>query len=395
MIKNKNFKLLLFPIFLFSFFSLIFFNYSYLQMADCYLRILSSQEPLTIIFKNFINGGAWLPLHFLILGIPLKIINQPLIIPRLTTLFVSVLTLIPFYLIIVKVFHSQKTALIALFLISTLRFFLYIASQTYSESIFIFFFLWAIFFFLQKKYKLFIVFFNLSSMIRYEVWFLIPFLGFFFYLKEKKIKTTLLIIFFLCLFPLYWIIINSLKNNHPLPIIEIKLYWAKLEPSPNYWSLPLSIIVWCKSFLRAIPNYLWLFFIISLLRIKSYKIDHFFILAIVIIIFLSLVFQVYFATMEYFPERYLIISIYLIIPFISYGIYSFYKFLKFRGRDNYLSFVFMMAAIVIINLLFTFNSFKSIINEGNPNNVEAHKSLIQDIIKKSNKEKVIIHPKAY
>src|SRR5690606_11611124 len=81
---------------------------AYLSVADNYFngdtgaRLQISHQWMN--FPSLFCGYDWLPLHFYMLGIAMKLTGSYDLIPRLLTLLMGVCTLIPFYALVRKTF---------------------------------------------------------------------------------------------------------------------------------------------------------------------------------------------------------------------------------------------------------------------------------------------------
>lgn len=162
--------------------------------GDAIIRTLMAANWLRDpFFITHANPVTWVfgPLHYYLIGLSLLIWNNPLDSPRLLSLILGTLTIVPFYYLVELKFNKN----IAFY--STLFFCFYTLHVRYSgvatsETPYLFFLLVSVFLFFKFKirkeifYLLVSAFFlNLSMMIRYETLMFVPILGFLLFIDEK------------------------------------------------------------------------------------------------------------------------------------------------------------------------------------------------------------------
>lgn len=157
------------------------------------------------------DSGDWLPLHFYIMGLGLKIYNNPFFTPRFISLIFCVAGLVVFYKLIKLVF-DRKTAFLSLCVLIFYPIHIVCSVVSLSEIIFLFFLLSSFYFFFthtltHKSRPLFIsaVFLALAGITRHEAWIFILFIPFLLW-HEKDKKWPLMILFFVITIalPLLW-----------------------------------------------------------------------------------------------------------------------------------------------------------------------------------------------
>ena len=154
----------------------------------------------------------WLPLHFYLMGIGLKILNAPLFTPRLISLIFGILSFIPFYKLVNMIF-GRRLALMSLWLLIFYPVHVLCSVVSLSEIIFLFFLLCGLYFFFRYReifnsYLLLVssLFLILASIVRYEAWLFVLFIPFLLcYEKRKRWRDMIFFFIATSIFPLIWI----------------------------------------------------------------------------------------------------------------------------------------------------------------------------------------------
>ena len=150
--------------------------------ADPISRIMTAINWLRNI--SFIpEASNWLPLHFYIMGIGLKVFNNPFFTPRFISFLFGIASLVIFYKLVDMIF-GQRIAFLSLCLLAFYPIHIICSVVSLSEIIFLCFLLSSFYFCFKytSTYKLNLLFFSigflvLACMTRYEAWifiFLIP-----------------------------------------------------------------------------------------------------------------------------------------------------------------------------------------------------------------------------
>ncbi|NEP10117.1 MAG: hypothetical protein F6K14_07850 [Symploca sp. SIO2C1] len=166
---------------------------------------------------HIITHGLWLPLHTYLTGGVIWFINDPILAPILLNICFSVATAIPLYF-----FTKNEFGKPACWFVSCAFLFYPIAFrnslQALSDTPFAFFVAMALLFISRSRKKngswkdalIAGLFMNLSAMLRYEGWVLIPLLAVLLWRKPRILLT-----FCLCstLFPLFWMVGNYIHHG--------------------------------------------------------------------------------------------------------------------------------------------------------------------------------------
>lgn len=185
--------------------------------ADPISRIMTTINWLRNI--SFIpEAGDWLPLHFYIMGLGLKIFNDPFFTPRFISFLFGIATLVVFYKL-VHITFGEGIAFLSLCLLAFYPIHIVCSTVSLSEIIFLFFLLSFIYFCFKyiltcNLNSLFLsaVFLVLAAMTRYEAWVFIFATALLLYFRKEKRWSH--IIFFLTItliFPVFWV--AHLKSN--------------------------------------------------------------------------------------------------------------------------------------------------------------------------------------
>lgn len=303
---------------------------------DAYSRVLSAfadknNDTLFITYPS-----AWLPLHSSLLVISLYIYNNIYISPRVITLIFSLLTIVIMYPYS-QLFFKSRNARLALFTCLLFGLFplnFYLATTTMSEPIFIFFLIASLVLLIPQRhfndYLAGIFILNIATGIRYEAWFILPFIWCFLLTKDLTVQKKLLLFMGTLVFPVVWVYLNFTSSDHSLYFFTSKQAIAAQTPNPLYWDFFSSLKAWLFSLNNVFPLSLLCLAIVGAFSTlyKNVKKDQILLAVLPIYLFFSLVFQVYFGTMEWLPHRYLSILISLAFPLVGSGIYYFYLVLK-------------------------------------------------------------------
>lgn len=283
-------------------------------------RKLNREEFFNFNPKRY---GSWLSLDIKILGLSRDIYNNIFISPRLVTLIFSAGTIVLIFFYTLLITKSSRSSLLSsmLFLFFPQRIFL--ATVTLSEPIFVFFLIAALILIFKKPPNYFIglVLLNIASGIRYEAWFLLPFIWMAIWEKNTIGRYKYFLILVSSLSPIFWLISNLISTGNPIWFFGEKYKFAQLD-NPAYWNFTLAFSYWFKNLVEVftiagigLVIYGWY----SLIKSKNDDKTH--ILSILPFwLFILLPIQVFWGTMEYYPHRYLYIPATLALPLLAYGI---------------------------------------------------------------------------
>lgn len=217
-----------------------------------------------------------------------------------------------------------------------------LSTQTLSENIWLPLVGLALYFLLsrhQSSWKYGIIFWSLSQAVRYESWYFTPLLVLIFWLYHRHRKGTVILALSSLLFPLYWYLKTSLTTHNFHFYLDEKLSQAKHGSPYIYHHLIPSITVWAIPLFQSIsPPIIFLFTIGS--RYFAKQKNYLYILPPVIVV--SLIAQVYLATMEISPARYISLLPVLMIPVAVTALFT----LSFSKKLTYTSLI----AIVMLDV---------------------------------------------
>lgn len=202
--------------------------------------------------RPFFPSRLWLPLHFYLIAISIKIFGNIPLSPRLLHVVFGVLTILPFYGLIRMIF-SQRIAFI-----STLLFIFYpvhilCSVVTLSEGPFLFFLITSLYYFFRYRKtqdsRLLLlsgIFLILSSLIRYEGWLAVLIMSGLL-LMDKKFKYAAFVLYSSSIFPITWLILKTnplyrvvrmspMSLNATFVFKNISFYWFRLIA--EYFSWP-------------------------------------------------------------------------------------------------------------------------------------------------------------
>lgn len=306
-------------------------QYPMIAEADAYSRVNVAMEQIRAgdLFNDL--GGVWLPLHFSLLYIAISLFEDPIITSRIVTLIFSTASIISVYHYSLAYKNHKGIALVSAAVFAVLPLRIFLTTQTLSEPIFIFFLITALALVLRKKVSqpqliLSLVLLNIAHGIRYESWMILPLLFLYIFLKKIPIKQKILYISTTTFFPIYWLYANYKHTNNFKAFFDIKYETAQKFISPYYNNLKLSFFAWEQKLLATFPLTFSVLALSGLGRIfKKNSPEQILIMSLPIYLFFALVIQVYSGTMEWFPTRYLLIPITLLIPLLSSTLHILYN----------------------------------------------------------------------
>jgi hypothetical protein len=319
---------------------------------DAYSRVVNA----VIIFNqnkiyNFYHD-TWLPFHQSIIILSLHLYSSPYISLRVITLISSSLSIVSLYLFTNNLIKNRLIGIIAttLFTIFPLRIFL--STITLSEPIFLFFLISSLAILIKKNpnHFLWLLLLNIAHGIRYESWFILPFIWLFIALSYKlNLFKKILLIFFSTLVPQLWLIQQKVFYNDAFYFFKVKYLYAQGKLISSYSNFNLSFTNWNNQLANTIPFFFTLIYFYGLfIYFKSNQSHNKKIISIIpIFLFFSLVIQVYLGSMEWFPARLLYTCIALGIPIISLGLHALFTSLK-KYFPSYLLFSLTIIGLYLI-----------------------------------------------
>ena len=163
--------------------------------------------------------GNWLPGFSYLAGLCLMIWHDPLLVPRVFNLVVSTLTIPAFYLLL-RELHGTAVATISAASLAVLPLHVGLGASSLTEASFLFYVVAAILCVTRAVASspvrklplcLFLLFFVLAEMTRYEAWPLAPLLVIYLYARSRDVRVTAFAAACLAAFPLAWSIGNYLE----------------------------------------------------------------------------------------------------------------------------------------------------------------------------------------
>lgn len=306
-------------------------------------------------FAPLFWGGAWLPLHPIILEFSLLFYDNIYITPRILTLLFSLGSVIMMYFYASLIIKNQHVAILSslLYMIFPLRY--YLSAQTLSESVFVFFFLAAIVFLFKSRPNYFsgLMALNIAHGLRYDSWIMLP-LFFWKFWQDKSKEKRVVLIAAACLFPLFWLFINGYTQNNLLYFFSPKYALGQAKIIPEYWNLPSSLTAWAEKIMDVLtlPGVLLATYGGYHLT-KKFRDDGQILLLVSapLYFFSTLIIQVFLGTMEWFPHRYLFTPITMIFPVISFAIFQLIKKFSESSSTRRVVAYFVSCVIIVFSII--------------------------------------------
>ena len=224
---------------------LILLPYAQTINGDAVSRIFLSINWM----KNptWIEQSIWGPFHFYITGLSLFIWNDPVYMPKILNIILSVVTLIPFYFFTKREFNKNGAFIASIFLaICPILF--HNSFLALSETPYLLFLTLTINLVskgIRENSNFYILLAGLSitiaSGIRYEAWVIIAIFSLLILLL-KEWKFFILFNITACLFPFYWLLIHWLNTGDPFYGIQGTYVWV-LDIMDNNANLDLKAIL--------------------------------------------------------------------------------------------------------------------------------------------------------
>ena len=221
--------------------------------ADDYCRTVISYEWFQ---HPKIYAGVWLALHFWINGLFISIFKDLTFAPVLVNTIFSILTLIYFYLLLIKIF-DRSVAYLSCLIFAVFPFQVWLSTSGMPESIFFFFIIAACYYFIRwyesirnnaevegklKSLVYVIVCLNLANLLRYEGWlFSLTFVILVFMVSYRKgkfskrlfINCTLSLLSLLT--ALWWLYQNYADNNDAFFFMKETIKIFKGLNNAGFW----------------------------------------------------------------------------------------------------------------------------------------------------------------
>ena len=361
MVKNKYLVVLFLIVFLSLVLNLNKLNSVLIAEGDAYSRaLISKNQADNHVFFNFKESGAWLPFHYSILTIPQFIGFDAFYGQRLITLIISSLSIVPLYFYTKEYFKNKNTAILASFIFAIFPLRIFLSTQPLSESVFLFFFISAIYFLIKEKsldrnLLISLLFFNFAHAIRYESWLILPLIWLYLAMEQKiNIRKKVAYFLFSILFPMYWLLNSFILSGSYLSFFNEKREMAQKSFIPEFYNFNLSYFAWEKQLIKIFPipfliivftKYKDLFVKINLKKMVFYILP--------IYLYGLLVLQVYFGTMEWFPHRYLLIPVTFLIPILAEALRGiFVSFIKIMRKKIKIVYK-VIVSLMFFSLLFS------------------------------------------
>jgi hypothetical protein len=166
----------------------------------------------------------WLPLHFYLIGALCYIFHDLIYAPRLFTLFISVISLIPLYRICL-IRYGQTAAYIGAAILACYGMHIFLSSLILSESFYIYFLLWSYYFIERYKINqddrknilLLAASLFCCCLLRYEAWFFAPLVILTIpFIKKIRLKNFLILLLLPAIAVCFVMTCEYLQGQHPL-----------------------------------------------------------------------------------------------------------------------------------------------------------------------------------
>jgi len=176
--------------------------------------------------------GVWLPFYEYTMGICLKVVPDPMLTPRVINLIVGTLTIPAFYLLIREI-YGNGVAILSAASLAILPLHVGLSASELTEAGFLFYMVSSILFLMWAvagatirilPLFLFLGFFVLAEMTRYEPWLLVPLVVCYLHARGRNSMATALAATVLLAFPLAWSVSNYRHTGNFLYGIDAAAY---------------------------------------------------------------------------------------------------------------------------------------------------------------------------
>tara|TARA_B100000809_G_scaffold266365_1_gene328737 strand:+ start:2692 stop:4134 length:1443 start_codon:yes stop_codon:yes gene_type:complete len=208
---------------------LILLPFSQTINADAVSRIFASQNWMEN--PTWTTSSVWAPFHFYIHGFGLMLWNNTIYMPKLVTILLSVLTLLPFYFLTKREFNKTGAFIATIFLaISPILF--HNSFLALSETPYLFFLALSLNTLSKGVREHSIAYLLVSGLImsvasgiRYEAWVMTAILSFVL-LLTRNWKSIIFFNLTAAIFPAYWLLSNYIETGDPLFSIQGSYNWS-------------------------------------------------------------------------------------------------------------------------------------------------------------------------
>ena len=185
------------------------------------------------------EGYDWLPLHFYLLGTAIAVFHDTVWAPRVLTLLLGTLSMVPFYFLVKRIF-GISTAVISTSVFALLPAHILLSVITLSEAPFLLFLLLSAFFIFrylqfqrQQHFYLAVIFISCINFIRFEGWLFTMLFVFILFFNGIPLRKIIRFVLYIAIIPGYVMFRSFLQTGNPLrgllysdfEVIEsIKLY---------------------------------------------------------------------------------------------------------------------------------------------------------------------------
>ncbi len=206
--------------------------------ADDYVRLTQAFNWQQNMIENYPPSLIWLPLNHIILIFFYSLCGDLYLTGVLQALMFSTFSLIMFYQIANLLFDNHWIASLSCLLLIFIPFFELLGLSSLPNASFQFLILTGVYFLLKylkndNSSFLFssLIFFSISTALRYEGWFFCIVVGFVLVTKITQTRKWYLIIFLpiLLFFPVFWIMDNWIRMGDPLFFIYLLRAFILLE----------------------------------------------------------------------------------------------------------------------------------------------------------------------
>jgi|GEM_PF-561211 general stress protein CsbA len=316
--------------------------------TDAYARAFQAWQPLVtgnLQYIEFLNG--WLPFHILLLRGVFYFTHDLWTSGRLLTFAISSIG-IPLFYAYTHNYFSRNIARISTLMYTIFPLRLILGTQTLSEGVFFPLFLLVLFVLTRphithKTLTIAVIGGAVASGIRYDMWFLLPYIWLHALWRFNSWKTKTLTIIASLIVPLWWTINTNIQSRNLFSYATQKIETARIGIHPEYFNIYLALHNVTDILLNILPMPFLVLSGIGLFTMlhdkKTYPSKKN--LKLVLLRFLGLLLplfyiffifiQVFAGTMEWVPQRYLFISTSLLLPFIIYGAFSLLNFRRNIG----------------------------------------------------------------
>lgn len=297
--------------------------------ADAYVRYVQALIPWQSGHLWYVDfESAWLPLHMILLRLWFSLFSPDTFSSRMMSFFFGSIS-IPIYYLYVSRHYSRLTALVSTVLFTFLPLRIALGTQTLSESVFLPFILLLLLIGEQKSFTPISVMLLcgiavIATGIRFDAWMLLPYVWFSVNHVVRHPIVRLGIVILTLVFPLWWVIESYHQTHVPGEFLLKKIEVAAHAHNMESLNPALALTTVTTRIMELLPLPFLIFVGYGYYRLLSLpsrfelstqsRHTRFLYLMIPLYLLSMLWFQMIGKTMEWIPQRYLLIPVLFLLP---------------------------------------------------------------------------------